>query len=171
MEKQGGSVAVCGIYCGACPLFQGRVRESATSLLDWLDGLNFGDVASFILPPEMNYPAFREILSAIASRQQCEGCIAQASSSCPINLCARSRNVTTCADCDLFIGDINTPCKNEEPLEIFRLISRRYSGWNLENLKRIREIGIEAFKVEMEKKISEGFSTCDVISREKVFKK
>ena len=171
MEKQGGSIAVCGIYCGACPLFQGRIRESATSLLDWLDGLNFGDVASFILPPEMNYPAFREILSAIASREQCEGCREQANQLCPIKLCAKSRNMTSCAECDDFTGNINAPCKNEEPLEIFRLISRRYSGWNLENLKRIREIGLEAFLAEMGKKISEGFSTCDVISKEKVFKR
>jgi len=171
MEQQGGSIAVCGIYCGACPHFQGRIRESATALRDWLDGWNFDDIAAFILPPGMNYQTFREVLSAIANHEPCEGCREQANPLCPVKLCAKSRNVTSCAECDDFTGDINAPCKNEEPLEIFRLISRRYSGWNLENLKRIREIGIEAFLAEMEKKISEGFSTCDVISREKVFKR
>ena len=169
MTNRVGSIAVCGIYCGACPHFQGRIRESAMSLRDWLDGWNFGDVAQFILPPGMNYPGFREVLSAIANHDPCGGCREQANPLCPIKLCAKGRNAATCAECDRFVGDINKPCNNEEPLEIFRLISRRYSGWNLENLKRIREVGVEKFIDEMEQKISKGFNACEVISKEKVF--
>ena len=77
--------------------------------------------------------------------------------------------MTTCADCAEFVGEVDKPCNNDEPLAIFRMISQRYSGWNLENLKRIKEIGTEAFLDEMEKKAANGFTTCDVISKEKVF--
>ena len=52
---------------------------------------------------------------------------------------------------------------------MLELISKRYSFWNQENLKRIKEIGYKKFIDEMQEKVKEGFLTSDVISKEKVF--
>jgi len=169
MEERLKSIAVCGIYCGACPDRRGMIRQSAQSLRDLLEGWNIEDVAPFVLPPGMNYPAFGELLSAMASRQPCDGCRGGGNPICPIKLCAEKRGVVTCAECESFAGEIENPCGNEEARAIFSLISKRYSGWNLENLKKIKEVGLDAFMDEMDEKVSDGFITCDVISKEKIF--
>lgn len=171
METRSNPVAICGIYCGACPHHLGHISGAAQSLRNWLDGWNFDDVAFVVLPPGVNYPAFREVLSSLAGLQPCEGCRTHGNPVCPIKACATEQGIETCAQCGKFIGEIDNPCGNEEAGTIYRLISKRYSGWNLANLKRIREIGLESFAAEMNKKVEDGFSTCDVISKSKVFRR
>ncbi len=48
---------------------------------------------------------------------------------------------------------------------ILEMITKRYAGWNLENLKRIQEVGYRKFIDEMQAKVKKGFLTSDVISR------
>jgi len=48
------------------------------------------------------------------------------------------------------------------------MITKRYAGWNLENLKRIQEVGYRKFIDEMQAKVKKGFLTSDVISDEMV---
>jgi hypothetical protein len=40
---------------------------------------------------------------------------------------------------------------------------KRYNKWNLRNLERIREFGIEKWLKEQEKEVNEGFVTGNVI--------
>ncbi len=163
------NMAVCGIYCGACPHKLGHIRKAASALADLLEGWNFADVARFVLPPGMNYPSFREVLTELVSGEPCDGCRADGNPLCPIKACAERRRITTCAECSDFEGNPQSPCKSREAAEIFRLISARYSGWNLDNLKKIRQIGLDKFFEEMEQKVKDGFTTCEVISRERTF--
>jgi len=162
-------IAVCGIYCGACPHKLGHINRAATALADLLEGWNFADVAPFLLPPGMKYPAFREVLTELASGEPCEGCRPDGNPLCPIKTCAERRQFATCSECGDFMGASESPGETREAGEIFRLISARYSGWNLENLKRIREAGLDKLREEMERKVREGFTTCEVISRERIF--
>jgi len=170
VEANPGNIAVCGIYCGACPHKLGHIRRVAAALADLLEGWNFADVARFVLPPGMNYPAFREVLTEFTSGRPCEGCRTDGNPLCPIKACAERRQITTCSECGDFEGNLQSPCKSREAEEIFKLISARYSGWNLENLEKIRREGLEKFCGEMERKVAEeGFTTCEVISRERIF--
>ena len=49
------------------------------------------------------------------------------------------------------------------------LITKRYRGWNIENLERIREVGYRQFIDQMQEKVNTGFLTSDVISDEMIF--
>ena len=89
-----------------------------------------------------------------------------------------------CGACDAFLGKGKElakelhmmPCKpsdtdKENPMmtrAMLELISRRYQNWNIENLKKIKEIGYRKFIDEMEKKVKEGFMTSDVIGKDMV---
>jgi len=69
------------------------------------------------------------------------------------------------------------PCRRSEGNEnwfqdasaFLELITRRYGGWNLENLQRIQEVGYRQFIDEMQEKVKSGFTTSDVIKAEMVF--
>ena len=51
---------------------------------------------------------------------------------------------------------------------IFKMITRRYASWNIENLKRIRNVGYRKFIDEMHERVKKGFLTSDIISDEMV---
>ena len=51
------------------------------------------------------------------------------------------------------------------------MITKRYANWNIENLKRIREVGYRRFVDEMQEKVTSGFLTSDVISSDMVVTK
>ncbi|MHA1379772.1 MAG: DUF3795 domain-containing protein [Candidatus Helarchaeota archaeon] len=173
-EKETHLIAPCGIYCGACDSYLGKGKKLATELYKILDGFNLIDVGSLILGVDQTkIKNFLKLLKKYGKSPQCNGCNGGGGNPmCGMKICTKEKGILTCAECDLM------PCEptdedRENPLfskaGMLELISTRYSNWNIENLRRIKEIGYRKFIDEMEKKVKDGFLTSDVISNKKVF--
>lgn len=166
-------IAPCGIYCGACDPFLGKSKALATELYRIIDGFNMQDVAPIVLGIEQEkMKAFLSILKQLSEAGKCPGCLAGGGNpGCPMKTCTGEKDYLTCAECD------RLPCSAEEEEKggdlmsapaILGMITRRYAGWNLANLKRIQEVGYRKFIDEMQEKVRKGFLTSDVISDEMV---
>ncbi len=166
-------IAPCGIYCGACDMMLGRSRGLAGEMYRILNGFNFADVGPFFMGVEQEKIVdFLNMLERWSEADKCPGCLGGGGNpACPIKTCARSRGFTTCAECD------SMPCRRSEGNEnwfqdasaFLELITRRYGGWNLENLRRIKEVGYRQFIDEMQEKVKGGFMTSAVIKDEMIF--
>lgn len=121
--KDEGLAAVCGLYCGACRMYRA-----------WRDN---------------NQKLLEEIAESMTSRGvsnvdeiKCDGCRAGGRLTpfcqrCEIRVCPQQKTgVTTCADCPDF------PCSR---ITGFNNDGMRHHAEVLENLRRMHEMGIEAW--------------------------
>ena len=162
----------CGIYCGACIGYLGKIDGPAGQLEQALKGWNFADVFPSVFPEEFSeerIEIFAAVLHFLATRITCKNCDSEAQLfSCPIRACCDEKGITTCGECSILIKrDYNTaePCDNE----FMALVTKRYGGWNIQNLKRVNKVGLEKFSQEMDERIANGFDTGDVITKTMVF--
>jgi hypothetical protein len=166
-------IAPCGIYCGACDPFLGKSKALATELYRIIEGFNIQDVAPIVLGIEQEkMKEFLTILQQISEGKKCPGCLAGGGNpGCPMKICTAEKGYLTCAECDRLPckadADENSGDQMSAPA-ILEMITRRYSGWNIANLRRIQEIGYRRFIDEMQEKVKQGFLTSDVISDEMV---
>lgn len=167
-------IAPCGIYCGACDSYLGKGKELASDLYDILEGFNLPDVGPMILGADQKQiKSFLKILKKMGKNPKCPGCLAGGGNPmCPMKICIKEKDILTCAECDIMPcfeseKDIENPLKSKAGM--LQLITKRYSNWNIENLKRIQEIGYREFIDEMEEKVRNGLMTGKVISKEMVF--
>jgi hypothetical protein len=143
-------VGCCGIYCGACFAYRGTIRQKAVELRDVLNKEKFRKIVT-AFGWMGNYSEFSKFLSHLKSLK-CEGCGAGGGNPwCNIRKCCQKKVFISCAECSEF------SCKKLD------WMIRRYNKWNLRNLERIREIGIEKWLKEQEKEVNEGFVTGEVI--------
>lgn len=103
---------VCGIYCGACPIYRAWVEQDVPRL-----------------------ESLARSLGVPVARVMCTGCRAPATfcfgGDCEIKRCAQAKGVAFCAQCSEF------PC-----VRIERLSRRApHCAEVLENVPRIREVG------------------------------
>ena len=175
-KKEESYIAPCGIYCGACDAYLGKSKVLATELHRILDGFNLIDVAPVVMGTDQEkIKIFMKILKKWSKGKDCPGCNAGGGNPmCGMKNCTKENNFLTCAECDTF------PCQPSEedrkmPLMnkagMLELISKRYGNWNIENLKRIIEVGYKKFIEEMQEKVKKGFLTSDVITKEMLFSK
>ena len=166
-------VAPCGIYCGACDIMLGKSMSLAKEMYRIIDGLNIADVGPFFLGVQQERVTdFLEILEKWSKGERCPGCRGGGGNpGCPLKVCSREKSFLTCAECE------RMPCGQgaeggnwtQEAGAFLEMITRRYAGWNIENLERIREVGYRRFIDEMQARVRDGFMTSDVISSEMVF--
>jgi hypothetical protein len=136
-------VAPCGIDCSRCfGLIDGEARRHAAALQE-IFGPSFRKFAERFaghVPVLAKYGDFREFVDFLAGID-CPGCrnAAAEEKPCGILKCYRGKGVDFCFECDDF------PC---EPDGIDGDLRKRW----IETGERIREIGLEAWYVEMKKK-------------------
>jgi hypothetical protein len=118
-------VAVCGLYCGACGLY-----------CAWRDN-----------DKEMLEQA-RQFMSSRQGREytlkdlECDGCLANGRLTpycreCQMRLCAKAKpGVTRCSDCSDF------PCPT---ITAFNNDGLRHHAEVLDNIRHLREVGVEAW--------------------------
>ena len=115
--------AVCGLYCGACSLYRARRDDNPQRL--------------------------EELVKTMSERWQvkpeeidCDGCLAGGRlmpycRQCKMRLCAAEKpEVTRCSDCTDFPCSLITDFNND---------GMRHHAEVLDNLRRMREIGLEAW--------------------------
>lgn len=159
MSDESSLVGYCGLYCGACVIHQQMIKNRAMQLLEVLDAFQLREIAKEAkewAPKLAHYPEFEEVLQSVMKMfGECPGCQAGGGPPvCVIRDCCKENGFSTCAGCD------KMPCNKLEPQ------IQGYQG-HLDMLRRIREIGIDKWAKEMERKVKEGFSYIEVMVRSK----
>lgn len=145
----------CGLYCGACAIKNGQIRDTAGALQRMLNAYSYAQwaptLAEFV-PATKHYPEFDGVLKWLTT-QDCAGCPdGGGNPACAIRICAREKGLAGCWACD------------EEPCEKLGEIDGGYPG-AAENRQRIREIGLEAWLAEQRAEVEAGFSYLDMLAK------
>ncbi len=145
--------AYCGLYCGACDIYQQRIGQSGKELKKVLDAYRFNEIATQV-PGLENYETFTNVLNTIVTIfGQCSGCPKDGGPpQCEIRTCCREKGFRTCAECS------SVPC---EKLKIM-LDSYPQLG---SDLKEIKKSGLEKWSQEQRGKVDKGLRYSDILSK------
>ena len=140
----------CGLYCGACGVKNGRIRDTATALKQLLDMYAYPEWAPMMaewFPETKHYPEFDAVLKWVAT-QDCPGCRGGGGNpECAIRICAKGRGYVGCWEC----AEIDRDC------ETLREIAGGYPEL-MDNLRQIALDGLQAWEQEQAARVRAGFS-------------
>lgn len=138
-------LAYCGLYCGTCPDYTQSIANLASELKDELDRCKIAKAAPAMAKiPKLKafgyYEQFYELLETM-KELRCSGPCKKGGGNpdCEIKLCARKNGFDGCWECGSFEG-----CAKLKVLEQFD------DPVYAENLRRVKEIGLEKFMKEKE---------------------
>lgn len=139
-------VGYCGLYCGACGIYQGAFKERVEQLRSIIKRYGFDKIMPELAkwePAFKHYKEFEDVLEGLVKMfGSCPGCLEDGGDpDCKVRACAKQKGYNTCAECsEAFTCEKLKPYLNQEMLE------------------RIREIGVASWAEEMSKKVKAGFS-------------
>ena len=182
-DKDRGLLSPCGILCLGCDTHLGEGIAAAKKLVDVWEGWNMLDVGPALGLNEKGIKTTIKTLKKyirMGKRGLCPGCFnnqGPPSAICGIANCVKSKGYWTCAECDEYNPNSETPCpninKDAMPIadkgQMSKIICARYSKDTANNLKKCREIGYVAFIKEAKEKVKNGWRTWQIISDEMVF--
>lgn len=182
----------CGAYCGACLAYRAELAEEAGRLLHRVRRQGFLSLARRLQPADgAKVDQFFDVLDRLARTPACPGCSAGGGPrDCPVRACAGQRALITCASC----ADLERCARGELPPEpaartrrqraelraegppfpfgasdYLARLCRKYRGWNLDNLRRIRAEGLEAWAADMARQAAQGFRSVEIKSDEDIY--
>jgi len=149
--------APCGYYCGACPIYLANKRgdvEFLTQIKEHLikifSELEEGQNPPAGFPPpnkRFNLSQVKNELKNNSKGMCCEGCLSDKvdflCGICGFRECAQERGLSNCSQCS------ETPC---QPLIEFCNDGMPSHATFLENLERQKEVGIDGWLAEQEKR-------------------
>jgi len=146
-------VGLCGLYCGACGIYQGRIKQAVENLRKVISAYGFDRMASELAnwdPAFKNYAEFEKVLEGFVKLLgECPGCIAGGGDpNCVVRQCCRQKGYATCVECI----EMNT-CEKLQRV-----------GSSLENLKRIKAAGVDNWAKEMQKRVDAGYCQLDDVT-------
>jgi len=139
-------VGYCGLYCGACGIYQGAFEERAEQLRAIIKSYGFDKIMPDLArwePAFKYYKEFESVLDGLVKMfGSCPGCLGDGGDpECKVRECAKKKGYTTCAECkEAYTCEKLKPYLNKETLE------------------RIREVGVASWAEEMDEKVRSGFS-------------
>jgi hypothetical protein len=108
-ENVKNQIGFCGIWCGSCPGGNGSTQELARKFETLAKVSNMEKW----IPKNFDFKEFMKGLCSIQTMTLCPGCRkGGGNSNCKIRICALSKGVTDCSQCDEL-----SACKNFEELE------------------------------------------------------
>ncbi len=150
-EKKQNLAAACGLYCGACFIYLAGKRGDSESLAWIATGLSeqLGQAGSG-MPPLKKGPEVSEDLGQILEVKDlaCEGCLSSGAvfvicRVCAFRACALEKGLTHCSQCP------DSPC--QELVDFSNDIFPHHDEV-LANIRRQRDIGIDAWIAEQEER-------------------
>ncbi|MFH0790046.1 MAG: DUF3795 domain-containing protein [Candidatus Omnitrophota bacterium] len=140
MFKQKELIAYCGLCCGDCFSYKGRVAELSKELRKELRQAKFDKIAAFLgtLPffkALQDYQKCYEVLGVLV-RLRCKKSCRDGGGNpfCKIRQCCQKRKLKGCWQCDEITG-----CKKLD------FLTQTHNGAHIKNLKIIKKQGEEAF--------------------------
>jgi hypothetical protein len=144
--------AYCGLYCGACDIYQKRIGQSGEELRKVLDAYRFDEITTQV-PGLENYEAFHKVLNTLVIIfGQCSGCPKGGGPpQCDIRNCCSEKGYKTCAECS------SGPCEKLKPLlDSYPQLE--------EDLQEIKKSGLEKWSREQQGKVDKGLRYSDILS-------
>jgi hypothetical protein len=133
-------VAYCGLYCGGCFSYQGKVADLARDLRKELRSSRFDKTAeslsklSFFKTFE-DYPQCYEVLGAMVKLRCRKGCRnGGGNPTCAIKVCCNRKGYEGCWECGEF-----AECKKME------FLKTNHGDAHIKNLRNINKKGIRGF--------------------------
>jgi hypothetical protein len=145
--------AYCGLYCGACDIYQQRIGQSGQELKRVLDAYSFEEIATQV-PGLEDYKTFNGVLTTLITVfGQCLGCPKDGGPpQCEIRNCCREKGYKTCAECS------SVPCEKLKPL------LDSYPQLR-DDLQEIQKSGLEKWSQEQQEKVDKGLRYSDLLSK------
>ena len=184
-EEDRGVIAPCGIICLGCDGHQDESLQAAKRVIEIWEGMNLPDVSGLAGMKSQEVIDTLKTLKEYVDKKEkggtCPGCFKGGGPSvfCSVAKCVKAKGYWTCAECEDFNPESETPCPHSDagaastPLgsrqQTTALIRKRYNANNIENLKKCREKGYPAFIAEAREKVGAGWRTWQVISSERLF--
>lgn len=149
-DNQKKFVGYCGLYCGACGIYQGRIKQAVENLRKTIYAYGFNKFAPELVkyePAFQHYVEFEKVLDGfVKTFGECPGCVTDGGDpSCVVRQCCRQKGYVICVECTEL--DV---CE-----KLLRLVG------TLENLKRIKAAGVSNWAKEMQKKVDAGYCQLD----------
>lgn len=143
----------CGLYCGACDIYQKRISKSGNELKKILDAMDFNEWAPQV-PGLEDYETFYKVLNNIIMYfGQCVTCLKGGGDpQCKVRLCCKEKGYQTCAECP------------EVPCEKFKQLLEGYPQL-VDNLKEIKGIGLEKWCQKQQEKVDKGFRYSEALRK------
>jgi hypothetical protein len=143
-------VGYCGLHCGACGIYQGRIRQAVENLRRVLGAYGFDKMSSELAqwePSFKHYQEFEQVMDGVVKLfGGCPACVGGGGDpTCPIRQCCKPKGYATCAEC----SEMNS-CDKLKQRE-----------WALQRLRQVKEQGVKNWAEEMEEKVGAGYCYLD----------
>jgi hypothetical protein len=97
-------VGYCGLYCGACGIHQGKMKQAVENLRKIISPYDFDKITLKLAeyePAFRHYTEFENVLDGLAKLfGECPGCIAGGGDpNCATRECCKPKAYITCAEC------------------------------------------------------------------------
>ncbi len=139
-EENENLIAYCGLYCGDCHGYTGKIPDLARDLRKELRQIHYDKFANFISTYSFgkdfkNYDECYKVLGAMVKFRCKRGCRNGGGSPfCKIRKCAQKRNLDGCWDCNEFEN-----CKE------LRFLEPVHGDAHIKNLRNIKRKGKKDF--------------------------
>lgn len=143
-------VGHCGLYCGACGIYQGKIRQAVENLQKIIATYGFDKIMPELSkwePSFQHYSEFDQVMNGLVKIfGECPACVAGGGDpSCAIRECCKQKAYATCLDC----------------AEMEKCEKLQQYPWASERLKEIRFMGFDKWVEEMQKKVDSGYCYLD----------
>jgi hypothetical protein len=141
-------VGRCGLYCGACGIRQGKIKQAVENLRKVTSTYGFDKAAPELAkwePAFQHYKEYEEVMNGwVRMFGTCPSCIKGGGDpGCAVRTCSTQKGFVTCAEC----GEMDTCAK-----------VKQYGPRAIEGLHKIKALGVDKWASEMQKKVSAGYS-------------
>jgi hypothetical protein len=141
-------VGYCGLYCDACRIRQGKIKEAVNNLRGILDSYGFDKIMPDLAnwePSFKHYDEFEQVMDGLVKLfGYCADCLENGGDpNCKVRLCARQKGYRICTEC----GEAQS-CQKLKP----------YRKYFEPALQIIKESGVKGYAGKMQKKVDEGYS-------------
>ena len=141
-------VGYCGLYCNACRIRQGKMKEAVTNLRDIIASYGFDKIMPDLVnwePSFKHYDGFKQVMDGLVKMfGYCSGCLQNGGDpNCKVRSCAKQKNYRTCTEC----AEAKT-CQKLDP----------YRKYFEPALQSIKENGVKGYTEEMQRKVDQGYS-------------
>jgi hypothetical protein len=141
-------VGYCGIYCNACGIRQGKIKNAVDNLRNIIASYGFDKIMPELSKYESSlehYNEFEQVMNGIVKLfGDCPGCLQGGGDpNCKVRSCAKQKNYRTCIEC----GEAKY-CESLAP----------YRKYYESALEVIKQNGIGKYAAGMQKKVDKGYS-------------
>ena len=97
-------IGYCGLYCGACGIYQGRIKQAVENLRKIIGAYGFDKIAPELAkwePAFQHYGEFEKVMDGLVKLfGECPGCIGGGGDpNCKLRQCCGQKSYITCVEC------------------------------------------------------------------------